>query len=183
MRMTSDSRDDGYPLLKQIILQAEIVEKKYDVKSGEQFSVFANEISHNGIGHQIYKPPKGYFMQYQGNPQKSQNYICISPFTDKKFNWVIDSNHYMINLSIVNATIGSYCFAIQDKASITNAKLKHNMPDYDINLSLYASSKVKELDMCSFQAFRERRKKAKEEQKKIEEAERIKEEERLKAEE
>ena len=156
MKMTSDLRDNGLPLLKNIILQAEIAANNYDTSSNKEFSVFSNEINNNGIGHQIYKPPKGYYMKYRGNPSNSTNYISIAPHTDKTFDLVCSSNKYLIVLSLIEKTTGAYCFAVQDSASITNAKLKESMPSYDINLATYCSTAVSQCEECSFQKIRER---------------------------
>ena len=156
MKMQSDLRSAGFPLLKNIILQAEIIANNYDISSGAQFSVFSNEIDCNGIGHQIFRPPKGYCLKYHGNPSGSLNYICIAPYTTKAFDLVVTSGKYLIALSLLEKTIGSYCFALQESASITNAKLNDNFDSYDINLATYCSKAVDGCEECSFQKARER---------------------------
>ena len=53
-QMSYDDRDHGFPLLQNIILQAEFIENNYDPDLGEDFDVNENQIKGNGIGHIIY---------------------------------------------------------------------------------------------------------------------------------
>ena len=71
-QMTFDERDSGFPLLQNIILQAEFIENNYDPDKAEDFDLNSNQIRGNGIGHVIYYiATPGNFLSYTGSTKWS----------------------------------------------------------------------------------------------------------------
>ena len=80
-QMSYDERSSGFPLLQNIILQAEFIENNYDPDKAEDFDLNSNQIRGNGIGHVIYYiSTPGYFLNYTGSTKKVKNYVMLTPY-------------------------------------------------------------------------------------------------------
>ena len=150
MKMKSDLRENEYPLLKQLILQAEIELKKYDVYSSEYFYVNSNEIAGNGIGHYIVRPAEGAKYNFNGHFGFCFNYIPLAPYTKNQFNYTVDDDNFLVVLGLtkyesVTSTFNPKSFGFGFGMGYKNA------PNIDINLNKYASKIVRTLKSCDTQ--------------------------------
>ena len=140
-QMSYDERDLGFPLLQNIILQAEFEENNYDPDKAEDFDINSNQIRGNGIGHVIYYiSTPGNFLSYTGSTKKVKNYIMLTPYLDAKkttFYRVISSGKYLVLLGLLTKTSEEYAFKCFSKAYITYKKLEEIYENNDIDLKLY----------------------------------------------
>ena len=139
-QMSYDDRDRGFPLLQNIILQAEFIENNYDPDLGEDFDVNENQIKGNGIGHIIYYiSTPGYYLDFTGGTANVKNYIMMSPYLGQKttFHRAVPSGKYLVLLGLMNGVYGSYSFNCFTKAYTTNRKLQVEYDNNDIDLTLY----------------------------------------------
>ena len=139
-QMSYDDRDKGFPLLQNIILQAEFKENNFNPDSGEDFNINSNQIRGNGIGHIIYYiSTPGYFLDFTGSTSNLKNYIMLSPYLGSKssFHRVLPSGKYLVLLGLMNGVFGSYCFNCFSSAYMTNRKLTAEFDNNDIDLTLY----------------------------------------------
>ena len=140
-QMSYDEREKGFPLLQNIILQAEFYENNYDPDKNEDFNIASNQVKGNGIGHIIYYiSHPGYFLDYTGSMENVKNFIMLTPYLSKDeniFNKKISSGKYLVLLGIMNGYLGEYNFNCFKKAFLTKKKLKENFERNDIDLNLY----------------------------------------------
>ena len=140
-QMSYDERDLGFPLLQNIILQAEFYENNYDPDKAEGFDINSNQIRGNGIGHVIYYiSTPGYFLSYTGSTKKVKNYIMLTPYLDEKtttFTKIIASGKYLVLLGLLTKTSEAYAFKCFSKAYTTNRTIKESYENNDIDLKLY----------------------------------------------
>ena len=142
-QMSYDDRNKGFPLLQNIILQAEFQENNYDPDLGEDFDVNSNQIRGNGIGHIIYYiSTPGYYLDFTGGTTNVKNYIMLSPYLNKQtttFHRAIPSGKYLVLLGLMNGVYGVYSFNCFTRAYTTNRKLTVECDDNDIDLTLYTN--------------------------------------------
>ena len=140
-QMSYDDRDKNFPLLQNIILQAEFIENNYNPDLGEDFNVNSNQLRGNGIGHIIYYiSTTGYYIDFTGGTANVKNYIMLCPYLDKKtttFHKAIPSGKYLVFLGLMNGVYGAYSFNCFTKAYTTNRKLTAEYDNNDIDLTLY----------------------------------------------
>ena len=140
-QMSYDYRDKGFPLLQNIILQAEFAENNYDPEKAEDFDLNSNQIRGNGIGHVIYYiSTPGNFLSYSGSTKKVANYIMLNPYLDAKttkFNHILASGKYLVLLGLLKNTRENYSFACFSKAYTTSKTMKEVYNSNDIDLHLY----------------------------------------------
>ena len=140
-QMSYDERDKGFPLLQNIILQAEFRENNYDPEKAEDFDLNSNQIRGNGIGHVIYYiSTPGNFLSYTGSTKKVENYIMLNPYLNAKttkFNHVIAAGKYLVLLGLLTSTRTNYSFACFSKAYTTSKTMKEVHNSNDIDLKLY----------------------------------------------
>ena len=140
-QMSYDDRDKNFPLLQNIILQAEFIENNYNPDLGEDFNVNSNQLRGNGIGHIIYYiSTPGYYIDFTGGTANVKNYIMLCPYLDKKtttFHKAIPSGKYLVFLGLMNGVYGAYSFNCFTKAYTTNRKLTAEYDNNDIDLTLY----------------------------------------------
>ena len=144
-QMSYDDRDKGFPLLQNIILQAEFIENNYDPDKSEDFDINSNQIRGNGIGHVIYYiSTPGYFLNFTGSTKKVQNYIMLTPYlnaTTTTFTRAISSGKYLVFLGLLTKTTEAYAFSCFSKAYTTNRAINENYENNDIDLKLYTDIK------------------------------------------
>ena len=159
-QMSYDQRSAGFPLLQNIILQAEFAENNYDPDKGEDFDINSNQIRGNGIGHVIYYiSTPGYFLSFTGSTKKVKNYIMLTPYltgTTTSFSRAISSGKYLIFLGLLTKTSEEYAFSCFSKAYTTNRAIKETYENNDIDLKLYTdinndikNEKIKEIQLQS----------------------------------
>ena len=140
-QMSYDERDKGFPLLQNIILQAQFKESNFDPDSGEDFTKNGNQLRGNGIGFVIYYiSTPGYFIDFTGGTAKVRNYIMLTPYLDSKtttFHRAIPSGKYLIFLGLMSGVFGAYSFNCFTKAYSTNKRLTPKYENNDIDLTLY----------------------------------------------
>ena len=140
-QMSYDERDLGFPLLQNIILQAEFYENNYDPDKAEDLHINSNQIRGNGIGHVIYYiSTPGSFLSFTGSTKKVKNYIMLTPYLDATtttFTRTIASGKYLIFLGLLTKTSEAYAFSCFSKAYTTNRTIKENYENNDIDLKLY----------------------------------------------
>ena len=140
-QMSYDYRDKGFPLLQNIILQAEFIENNYDPDKCEDFDLNSNQIRGNGIGHVIYYiSTPGNFLSYTGSTKKVVNYIMLNPYLEgktTKFNHILSSGKYLVLLGLLINTKSNYSFACFSKAYTTSKTMKEVYNTNDIDLKLY----------------------------------------------
>ena len=140
-QMSYDERDKGFPLLQNIILQAEFKENNFDPDSGEDFNTNANLLRGNGIGHIIYYiSTPGYYIDFTGGTANVRNYIMLTPYLDKNtttFHRAIPSGKYLVFLGLMSGVYGAYSFNCFTKAYSTNKKLTPEYDNNDIDLTLF----------------------------------------------
>ena len=140
-QMCYDERDKGFPLLQNIILQAEFHENNYDPSKCEAFHLDSNQIRGNGIGHVIYciETP-GYFLVYTASRKKMNNYVFLSPAIEdrvNKFTKTVASGRYLVFLGLMTTTESDYSFKIFNKAYTTNREVTEEFDTNEIDLKLY----------------------------------------------
>jgi hypothetical protein len=125
--MSYDERDKGFPLLQNIILQAEFKESNFDPDSGEDFNTNGNQLRGNGIGFIIYYiSTPGHYIDFTGGTAKVKNYIMLTPYLDPKtttFHRAIPSGKYLIFLGLMSGAYGAYSFNCFTKAYTTTKRL------------------------------------------------------------
>ena len=138
-QMTYDYRNKGFPLLQNIILQAEFQENNYNPDLGEDFDVSSNQLRGDGIGHIIfYISTPGYYLDFTGSTANVKNYIMLSPYLDNgTFHRAIPSGKYLVFLGLMNGVYSSYCFNCFSQAYTTNRRLTAEFDNNDIDLTLY----------------------------------------------
>ena len=140
-QMSYDDKDKGFPLLQNIILQAEFGENNYDPDKGEDFDINSNQIRGNGIGHIIYYiSTPGYFLSFTGSTKKVTNYIFLTPYLDEtttSFTRSLSSGKYLVLLGLLTSTEKGYSFNCFSKAYTTNRSIKESYESNDIDLKLY----------------------------------------------
>ena len=140
-QMSYDDRSKGFPLLQNIILQAEFQENNYNPDKGEDFDVTSNQLRGNGIGHIIfYISTPGYYLDFTGGTSNVRNYIMLSPYLNSQtttFHRAIPSGKYLVLLGLMNGVYGSYSFNCFTKAYTTNRKLTAEYDNNDIDLTVY----------------------------------------------
>ena len=138
-QMSYDKRDEGFPLLQNIILQAEFIENNYDPDKCEDFKINSTQLRGNGIGHIIYYISNpGYFLDLTCNTYGSKNFIMLSPYDAKSFHNVASSGKYLVYLGLIGSN-GSYSFCLSTSSCITNRRLKEDYKVNDIDLNLYTN--------------------------------------------
>ena len=159
-QMSYDERSQGFPLLQNIILQAEFAENNYDPDKAEDFDINSNQIRGNGIGHVIYYiSTPGYFLSFTGSTKKVQNYIMLTPYltgTTTSFSRAISSGKYLVFLGLLTKTSEPYAFSCFSKAFTTNRAINETYENNDIDLKLYTdinndikNEKIKEIQLQS----------------------------------
>ena len=142
-QMSYDDRDKGFPLLQNIILQAEFKENNYNPDLGQDFDVNANQLRGNGIGHIIYYiSTPGYYLDFTGGTANIKNYIMLCPYLNKQtttFHRAIPSGKYLVLLGLMNGVYGSYSFNCFTRAYTTNRKTTVEFDNNDIDLTLYTN--------------------------------------------
>ena len=135
-QMPYDERKKGFPLLQNIILQAEIFKRKLNSNLGEDFNFTTEQIGGNGIvGYINYNPTPGTFTKlsiYQ------DDLLVISPYFDtsqKSFNKTIPSGKYFVMLALLKEEGGSYSLRVDPFVSPQN--LTTDYEDNEIDLTLY----------------------------------------------
>jgi hypothetical protein len=140
-QMSYDERDTGFPLLQNIILQAEFEENNYDPDKCEDFYLNSNQLRGNGIGHVIYYLTRpGSFLIYSGGTKKLRNYIMLTPYLHykvTKFYRVISSGKYLVLLGLLTKTSEVYAFNCYTRSFITNSEEEEIYDNNDIDLKLY----------------------------------------------
>ena len=140
-QMSYDKRDKGFPLLQNIILQAEFIENNYDPDKCEDFKITSTQLRGNGIGHVIfYVSNPGYFLDLKGSTYGSVNFIMLTPYDGKTFHNVVSSGKYLVYLGMIQNN-GRYSFCMSTSSCITNRRLKEDYKDNDIDLNLYTNIK------------------------------------------
>ena len=166
-QMSYDLREKGYPLLQNIILQAEFYENGYDPDKAEDFDLNSNQIRGNGIGHVIYYiATPGNFFSYTGSTKKVVNYIMLNPYLEgktTKFNHVLASGKYLVILGLLTDTRGNYSFACFSKAYTTSKTMKEVYNTNDIDLKLYTdpnnnlnNTNIKQIQISSLENQKEK---------------------------
>ena len=156
-QMTYDFRDNGFPLLQNIILQAEFIENNYDPDKAEDFDLNSNQIRGNGIGHVIYYiSTPGNFLSYTGSTKKVVNYIMLNPYLNAKttkFNHVLSSGKYLVLLGLLTKATDNYSFACFSKAYTTSKTMKevYNSNDIDLKLYIDPSNNIKNVNITQIQ--------------------------------
>ena len=163
-QMPYDERDKGFPLLQNIILQAEFFENKYDPDLNEDFVIrSSNQIRGNGIGHTIYyESTPGYYIDFSGNTSNLLNYIMLSPYLDDgttTFHRCLPAGKYLVVLGLKHRDSGSYRFSCYRTCSKSNYRMSNlEYDDIEIDLTLYTditnnikNEKVKERKTQSLQ--------------------------------
>ena len=143
-QMSFDKRDKGFPLLQNIILQAEFIENHYDPDSFEDFKLISTQIRGNGIGHAIfYISNPGYFLNIEASTEKIKNYIMLSPYlsNQQKFTNSISSGKYLVILGLKTGRPGIYYFNPIKNSYYTSKKIKENYLNNDIDLNIYLDIK------------------------------------------
>ena len=164
-QMPYDLRYEGFPLLQNIILQAEFRENHYDPDNCRDFKIISSQIRGNGIGHAIFyiSNPLHYF-KVKASIKKAPNYIMLSPYLNRnetEFTNCIPSGKYLVLLGLnkdpyrTNSEIANFLkfnleknledkvnpFDIIKDAYITG---KDSSPSYfknTINITLYTNIK------------------------------------------
>jgi len=137
-QMSYDDRDKGFPLLQNIILQAEFIENQYDPDYGEDFDCSANQLRGNGIGHIIYYiSTPGYYLDFTGGTSNVKNFIMLSPYVTGSFHRSVPSGKYLVLMGLMNGVYGAYSFNCFTKAYTTNRKITLEYDNNDIDLTLY----------------------------------------------
>ena len=140
-QMNYDERASGFPLLQNIILQADFKENNFDPDSGEDYNSNGNQLRGNGIGFIIYYiSTPGYYIDFTGGTANVKNYIMLTPYLDQKtttFHKSIPSGKYLIFLGLMSGIYGAYSFNCFNKAYSTNRKLALEYDNNDIDLTLY----------------------------------------------
>ena len=83
--MQFDLREQGFPLLQNIIIQIAMKEKKYDVNSGKDFLEKSINLYNSGLSYYIYYyNSPGSIYNIEGTISKIKNdYIMIVPYIKK----------------------------------------------------------------------------------------------------
>ena len=84
-QMQFDLREEGFPLLQNIIIQTAMNEKRYNINSGEDFLEKSINLYNSGLSYYIYyynSPGNIYYIE--GNISKiKKNYIMLVPYINK----------------------------------------------------------------------------------------------------
>ena len=138
VQMQNDEREKGFPLLQNLILQAEFVDDNFDPDSGDDFNVSDNQFHNNGIGYAIfYFGTPGVYLDYSGDPKKLTNFIMLSPYTNNEFHRFVPAGKFLVLLGIIKGLPGTYCFNCYKNAYTTNYSAKLEFEDNEIDFDDY----------------------------------------------
>ena len=137
--MSYDDIDVDFPLLQNIILQAEFEENEYDPELWEDFQVKSSQLRGNGIGHHIiyFSQPESY-LHYSVNITKLKNYIFLSPRLSeysKAKTISIPSGRYLVILGILTKNM-DYSFNVPNRSFISETIFRVYYNN-DIDLKIY----------------------------------------------
>ena len=139
-QMHYDERDKGFPLLQNIILQAELNKRNINPDLAEDCDFKSEQIGRNGIiAYIYYKSMPGSYIKLSIEPT---NLIILSPYlgyiSESKDNIdkIIPSGTYFVLLSLINERSSLY-FLEPQKPYITNEKLKVEFDNNDIDLTFF----------------------------------------------
>ena len=135
-QMAYDERNKGFPLLQNIILQAELNKRQLNLNLGEDCNFSTEQIGGNGIvGYIYYNSIPGNFNKLLINQNKL---IMIAPYLgplSTSFNRVIPSGKYFVLLSLLKEERALYSLKVNPFTTSENLKVEYD--DNDIDLSLY----------------------------------------------
>ena len=137
-QMCYDKKNNGFPLLQNIILQTELIKRNINPNLGEDCNFVSEKIGGNGIISYIY---------YNSNPgtfikmlMEQSNLIILSPCLKDEtdlFYRVFPSGKYFVLLGLMKEECCSY--NIKTNPIIIFQKVKVEFDDNDIDLSLYTN--------------------------------------------
>jgi hypothetical protein len=142
-QMNYDLRDEGFPLLQNIIFQSVIEDINYDIYSGRDLNTTGNSLKNNGIGYSLYyfTTPGNYF-ELNANANILGNMFLISPYVPKfgspQIKTMFPSGKFIILLALVQNDRLPFCFNVGERVIGTYGKLlQFDYQDNDIDLSYY----------------------------------------------
>ena len=140
-QMNYDLREDGFPLLQNIIFQSILEEKKYDFNSGGEYYSFGGSFKNNGLGYIVsYGTIPDTFYEFNGNNNNLTNMFLISPYIPSngtKLKNVFPSGKFIAILALRINEYKIIKFDMDQKIYKRNNNVKLNYQDTDINLDLY----------------------------------------------
>ena len=140
-QMSYDERSKGFPLLQNIILQAEFIENNYNPDKGEDFEICSTQLRGNGMGHYIYYiSTPGYYLDFDCGVSKQRNYIMLSPYLNNEtmtFHRAIPSGKYLVLLALMNGVNGEYYFKCINKIYTLSREVTVEYDNNDIDLTIY----------------------------------------------
>ena len=139
-QMNYDLREDGFPLLQNIIFQSILEYKKYDFNSTGEYWIRDSTFKNNGLGYTIfYGTLPDTFYSYNGN-NNSINMFCMYPYITKKdteIKGVIPTGKFFVLLALRISDYNGYLFDPGLKINRVNNQNKLDYKDVDIDLNLY----------------------------------------------
>ena len=140
-QMNFDLREDGFPLLQNIIFQSVLEENKYDFNSSGEYWKFDKSFKNNGLGYNIfYGTLPDTFYSFNGNNNNIINMFGMYPYITKKgteIKGVIPTGKFFVLLAL---RIYDYNYTLYDpslKITRVNNQNKLDYKDVDIDLNLY----------------------------------------------
>ena len=135
-QMSYDEKDNGFPLLQNIILQAELNKRNINPNSGDDCNFISDKICGNGIiAYIYYNSSPGLFIKML---MEQSNLIILSPCLREEtdlFYRIFPSGKYFVLLGLMKEERCSY--NIKTNPIITGQQLKVDFDDNDIDLSLF----------------------------------------------
>ena len=143
-QMNYDPRDQGFPLLQNIILQA-VIKEELIAPNEDVFIERSNEsLNNNGIAYYIYyNSTPGDFNDLKFDTSNNKNILMMSPYfglEKKKFNISCPSGKYIVLLGLVTSDY-SYAFNFQPAIDKISYNSNLNYYDNDIDLTYYLDKK------------------------------------------
>ena len=156
-----DERDEGFPLLQNIILQAAFKKHNYDPDSGLDFFACDCGIKENDIAYFInYVSTPGYYYKYNGDKQNLKNYFFLSPYLDSEtqnFEKTVPAGKYLIILGMWNGAFDKITFGYRGNLGF-GININPEIDNNEIDLSLFTdfnynigSPKFKDKKIKSFE--------------------------------
>ena len=143
-QMSYDLREDGFPLLQNIILQSFLEEIKYDSNSGKEIFESDNSFKNNGLGYVICnRSTPGTFWNFIATTGFLNNIFLLSPYTPNngpQIQNVFPSGKFIVMLGLRINELKNYpIFYISAQISRVLWKPILNYQDNDIDLTMFTN--------------------------------------------
>ena len=142
-QMANDLRDDGFPLLQNIIFQSVLEDINYDFNSGKDVLMASNSFRNNGLGYLIcYYTIPGNVYELSFNPSCLNNMFLLSPYINNNimlFQNYFPSGKFIVHLGLRINECKCFWFVNDARTWRKFERVLLNYQDNDIDLHFFTN--------------------------------------------